>query len=573
MKKHHFLKKALFEKNHCLFVFSVTVLAFAYSLDVAFAWLMQELFDSAGSQGHFGLMELVVIFIVLFLVAVIAQLLFRVSHSRFVKKAMLQYRKTAMDKLLGHRLNDYKIANNSTFLSAMSNDLATIENSYLLGMFTISIKVIQLVLAFGMMLWYNWALTLISIVASLLAFAVSMLFGNRASTAEKLVSEKNDVSLGTIKEIIEGFPVIKAFKTEKPIAKLYEKSNQDLENAKYHRRMLLTLVNIVSQYTGSLVQVGIFFIGIYFAHCGYITVGVVMAFVQLMNYVLGPIEYLPEQISAWKAAKQLIYKLENLLSGSVSEQGEYELPVCEHDISFRNVSFGYEEGKNVLTDVNVVFEAGKRYAIVGPSGSGKSTLLNLMMHGSDDYQGSISIGGKELREISTESLYDNIAVVQQNVFMFDASIKENITLFRDFPDEEISRAVELSGLKALVEEKGLDYGCGEYGSNLSGGEKQRISIARSLLHKSVILLMDEATAALDAENTWAILSTLLSEDEGTTRIIVTHNLDEALLRKYDAVIVMKNGKLMEQGSFEELIEADGYFRSFYRIMETHGEKG
>lgn len=573
MKKNHFLKKALFEKNHCLFVFSVTVLAFANSLEVAFAWLMQELFDSAGSQGHFGLTELAVIFIVLFLVTVIAQLLFRVAHSRFVKNAMLQYRKAAMDKLLGHRLNDYKIANNSTFLSAMSNDLATIENSYLLAMFTISIKVIQLVLAFGMMLWYNWALTLISIVASLLAFAVSMLFGNRASAAEKLVSEKNDVSLGTIKEIIEGFPVIKAFKTEKPIAKLYEKSNQDLENAKYHRRMLLTLVNIVSQYTGSLVQIGIFFIGIYFAHCGYITSGVVLAFVQLMNYVLGPIACLPEQISAWKAAKQLIYKLENLLCGSVSEQGEYMLPVCGHDISFRNVSFGYEEGKNVLKDVDVVFEAGKRYAIVGPSGSGKSTLLHLIMHGSDDYQGSISIGEKELREISTESLYDNIAVVQQNVFIFDASIKENMTLFRDFPDSEISRAVELSGLKALVEEKGLDYGCGEYGSNLSGGEKQRISIARSLLHKSVILLMDEATAALDAENTWAILSPLLSEDEGTTRIIVTHNLDEALLRKYDEVIVMKNGKLMEQGSFEELIEADGYFRSFYRIMETHGEKG
>ncbi len=316
-----------------------------------------------------------------------------------------------------------------------------------------------------------------------------------------------------------------------------------------------------------------FFISIFFAHCGYITSGVVLAFVQLMNYVLGPIACLPEQISAWKAAKQLIYKLENLLSGSVSEQGEYTLPVCGHDISFRNVSFGYEEGKNVLKDVDVVFEAGKRYAIVGPSGSGKSTLLHFIMHGSDDYQGSISIGEKELREISTESLYDNIAVVQQNVFIFDASIKENMTLFRDFPDSEISRAVELSGLKALVEEKGLDYGCGEYGSNLSGGEKQRISIARSLLHKSVILLMDEATAALDAENTWAILSPLLSEDEGTTRIIVTHNLDEALLRKYDEVIVMKNGKLMEQGSFEELIEADGYFRSFYRIMETHGEKG
>ncbi|MDE5818622.1 MAG: ABC transporter ATP-binding protein/permease [Lachnospiraceae bacterium] len=425
---------------------------------------------------------------------------------------MLQYKKTAMETLLGHTLNDYKVADNSTFLSAMSNGLATIENNYLLGIFTITIRMIQLVVAFGMMLWYHWPLTLISIAASALAFAVSMLFGNKASTAEKLVSEKNAISLSTIKEIIEGFPVIKAFKTEKPVTKLYDKSNQNLENAKYSRRMILTLVNIVSQYTGALVHVGIFFLGIYFVHCGYITIGVAVAFVQLMNFVLGPIQTLPELLSAWKAAKQLIYKLENLLSGF-----------------------------------------------------GKSTLLNLLLHSNDGYQGNIFIGEKELRDISLESLYDNIAVVQQNVFIFDASMKDNITLFRDFPDAELSRAIALSGLKALIEEKGLDYDCGEYGSNLSGGEKQRISIARSLLHKSSVLLMDEATAALDAENTWSILSTLLSEDDKTTRIIVTHNLDEALLRKYDQVIVMKNGNVIEQGSFEELLAADGYFRSFYRI--------
>lgn len=113
---------------------------------------------------------------------------------------MLQYKKTAMETLLGHTLNDYKVADNSTFLSAMSNGLATIENNYLLGIFTITIRMIQLVVAFGMMLWYHWPLTLISIAASALAFAVSMLFGNKASTAEKLVSEKNAISLSTIKE-------------------------------------------------------------------------------------------------------------------------------------------------------------------------------------------------------------------------------------------------------------------------------------------------------------------------------------------------------------------------------------
>lgn len=565
MKKEHFLKKALFKNNHLIFILSVITLTIAYGLDVAFAWLMQELFDSTGNQGHFELSELVIIFISLFVVAIIAQLIFRVTKSRFAQKAMLQYKKTAMEKLLGNNLNDYKITNSSTYLSAMSNDLATIETNYLIGIFNILVQLIQLILALGMMLWYNWSLTLISIIASGAAFAVSMLFGNKVSAVEELVSEKNDISLGTIKEIIEGFPVIKAFKTEKQIEKLYDKTNWGLENAKYSRRMLLTLVNIISQYTGSLVQVGIFFLGIYFAHCGYITVGVVVAFVQLMNYVLGPIQYLPEAISAWKAAKQLIYKLEDLLITFEAEQGKYEISVSEHDIQLKGVSFGYEEGKDVLKDVNVTFEAGKRYAIVGPSGSGKSTLLNLILRNYDVYRGSISIDKKELRDITIESLYDNIAVVQQNVFIFDASIKDNITLFRNFSEEAVNQAVELSGLKMIVNEKGLDYGCGEHGTNLSGGERQRISIARSLLHKASILLMDEATASLDVENTRAILSTLLDEKSRRTRIVVTHNLDESLLRKYDEVIVMKDGKMIEKGSFDELLEADGYFRSFYKI--------
>lgn len=212
MNKKHFLKKALFKNNHLVFVLSVVVLAVAYALDVAFAWLMQELFDSVGNRGHFGLLELVIIFAVLFSVAVIAQLAFRTAHSRFVKKAMFQYKKTAVEKLIEHKLNDYKIANSSTFLSAMSNDLSTIENRYLLGMFTISIQAVQLVLALGMMLWYNWALTLIAIVASAIAFGVSMLFGNKASATEKLVSEKMISTLGQLRKLLKDFRLSKRLK-------------------------------------------------------------------------------------------------------------------------------------------------------------------------------------------------------------------------------------------------------------------------------------------------------------------------------------------------------------------------
>lgn len=566
MKKQHFIKIAIFKNNHMIFMLCIIMLVIAYGLDIAFAWLMQELIDSVNNPLGLNLYTLAILFIIFFTVAILSQLVFRLTYSRFMKKAMLQYKRCAMGKLLEHNLNDYKVSNSSTILSSMSNDLATVETNYLLGMFNITTQFIFLFLAFGMMIWYNWKLTIISIIASLLAFAVSMLSGNKSTTVEKIVSEKNDISLGTIKEIIEGLPVIKVFKIEKPIGDLYEKNNQSLESAKYKRRMLLKLVNIISEYTGSFVQVGIFFLGIYFAYSGYITLGVVIAFQQLMNYILGPIQSLPEYISKWRAARELIYKLEDLLSTSVINPGKYELSGSSCDIQLKDVCFGYEKDKDVLKDINLVFESGKKYAIVGPSGSGKSTLLDLLQSGNSDYRGSILYEEKELRDISIASLYDFISVVHQNVFIFDASIKDNITLFRDFSEEEISSAVKLSGLEDFVKEKKWSYICGEHGCYISGGEKQRISIARSLLHHSCIMLMDEATSSLDEENTREILTTLLAEEKGRTRIVVTHNLNEVLLRQYDEIIVLKDGNVIEKGKFDELLNNDGYFRSFYKVM-------
>ena len=174
----------------------------------------------------------------------------------------------------------------------------------------------------------------------------------------------------------------------------------------------------------------------------------------------------------------------------------------------------------------------------GASGSGKSTLLRLLMAGGSGYGGSIRYDGAELREVSTDSLYELVSLVEQNVFVFDSSIRDNITMFRDFPQEQVDRAVRLSGLQPLIEAKGESYQCGENGANLSGGERQRISIARSLLRQAPVLLVDEATAALDKETAFQVSGAILDLD-GLTRIVVTHALDEALLRRYDGILVLK----------------------------------
>ena len=183
-----------------------------------------------------------------------------------------------------------------------------------------------------------------------------------------------------------------------------------------------------------------------------------------------------------------------------------------------------------------------------------------------NYDGTICYDDTELREISSSNLYEIESIIQQNVFVFNATIKDNITMFRDFSEEQINEAIRLSGLSALIEEKGADYLCGENGSGLSGGEKQRVSIARSLLKKSQVLLVDEATASLDAETAYQVSSAILALKD-VTSIVVTHSLDEGLLKQYDGIITLKNGSIVETGTFHELLAKKGYFYSLFTIAQ------
>ena len=327
------------------------------------------------------------------------------------------------------------------------------------------------------------------------------------------------------------------------------------------------LVQMFGSVGGITAQLGVFIFGAYLAVSGKgITAGTTMIFVQLMNYVLSPIGTIPTCIAERKAAKALVEKIAGVLNTNVREETENEHRKIERSIVVKNLSFGYEPEKQVLKNINCTFELGRKYAIVGASGSGKSTMLNLLMASDHNYDGTIHYDDTELREISTSNLYEIESIIQQNVFVFNATIRDNITMFRDFPEEQINEAIRLSGLSALIEEKGADYLCGENGSGLSGGEKQRISIARSLLKKAQVLLVDEATAALDAETAYQVSSAILGL-ENVTSIVVTHSLDEGLLKQYDGIITLKNGSIVESGTFDELIAEKGYFYSLFTISQ------
>ena len=532
------------------------------------SWLIQVIIDlSTGADVGFSFSQVVQLTVAGILLEAFAYFLAYHSKPWFVAKGVGQYKEYVFTRLCQKGIGAFSKENSSLYISALSNDALTVEMSYLTNVFIIVENIAICIGAIVLMYYYSPLLTILSIVLALFPLAVSISTGNLVAKAEKTVSDKNETYMSTLKDSLVGFAVIKSFRAEAQMCRIFSEAVRNVTNAKTFRKKMSVLVNGLSVTSGTILQFGIFLIGAYLALNGYgLSAGSVLVFVQLLNFVIDPIRTIPQALAEIKASKMLIAKVADALEDHVREEGQDSKTVLDNGIVLRELSFGYEDEKPVLQNLNFTFDAGKSYAIVGASGSGKSTLLNLLMASNDSYTGSIYYDDTELRQISSESLYKMVSVVQQSVFVFNASIRDNITMFSDFPREEVDRAIELSGLSKLIEERGENYLCGENGSGLSGGEKQRISIARSLLRKSQVLLVDEATAALDAQTAFQVSNAILNL-KGMTRIVVTHALDENLLRRYDCVLALKNGSIAELGSFDALMEKKGYLYSLYTVSQ------
>lgn len=555
-----------YKKNKVFFLLSLVAAFLMSTMSLAASWLIQQLIDTiSGVEDAKGLGTLTILTGVLVLAILVLGLIEYVSKPRFMKKAMTGYKNYAFEKLTQKSINSFHDEATAMYISALSNDANSIEVNYLEKNFDLISNLVMFIGAFLMMLIYSPMLTGVVVLLTILPLMASLLVGNRLEQAEVTVSNKNESFLDTLKESIGGFSVVKSFKAEKAILQLFTKNNSSVEDAKYQKRKISIIIGIIGAVAGVIAQLGVFLAGAYFALSGnMVTPGVVIAFVNLMNFVIGPIGVLPEIFASRKASLALIEKLAAALNDNVRKEGKIIPKHLKNSIKIEELSFGYQDGDEILHNLNYEFEAGKSYALVGASGSGKTTLLNLLLAAHEDYSGKISFDGQELRDIDSESLYDLISVIQQNVVIFNASIRDNITMFQDVEKSKVDQVIEMSGLKTFMEEHGEDYLCGENGNALSGGEKQRISIARSLLRQASVLLVDEATAALDAKTAYQVSKSIL-EVEDLTRIVVTHSLEESLLRQYDEILVLKSGKIVETGKFQELMGQKGYFYSLYTV--------
>lgn len=562
------LRGQFFYKNIPIFCLAVFAALAAGSLNLILSWIIQQLMDTAaGKSGALSFRTLLLISAGFVLLCAGLSLLNYASQPRFLERAMRQYKDFAFKKLIEKSISSFRDESAAGYLSALTNDAASIETNYLAQMLAMITKAVTFIGALLLMCRYSLLMTAIAAGLTVLPLIASLLTGNRLQAVESRVSERNGEFTAALSDCLAGFTVVKNFKAEREIFRLFAQSNKALEHEKFTGRRIKTLVGMIGAVTGIFAQLGVFIAGVYLSmKGGSMTPGAVVLFVNLMNFIISPIAELPGLLACRKAALGLVDKLAAALERSSSREGSETLNRLEHGIRLENVSFAYEPGKTVLHGINAEFEAGKAYALVGGSGSGKSTLLNLLMAAETNYSGHIFADGIELSDISKESLYGTIAAIQQNVFVFNASIKDNVSMFRDFPKTEMDEAIARAHLGALIRERGEDYLCGENGSGLSGGEKQRISIARSLLKKSSVLLADEVTAALDAQTAHRVSSDIL-DLQGITRIVVTHTLEESLLRRYDKIFVLRGGRIEEAGSFADLMANKGYFYALFTVAQ------
>ena len=532
--------------------------------NIAFAYSIKGIIDSGMSQNKEALTQAVLVgATVIFIYAGLNFISLRLRN-KLVRQIMSRYKNKVFQSILDRDYRDFSKEKSGKFISVLTENMKKIEQDYLHQYFNISKNLSLMIFSLLAMFIGNWFLTLLVIIASIIPMMISGFIGQKSASLQKRAIIADQKYLAKVKDILAGFLVIKSFNVKDAICVDYSHETEKFDEINFIKGKFDVLANVISQLSGMIVFLVAFGGGMYLVFNGSTTIGSVTAIVQLVNFVVMPLNEVGMGMSKFREGQATLdaFEVKDVIELQTGETKEY----FDDVISFSNIDFSYPNTEEkIFNHLSLKIQKGEKIAIVGMSGSGKSTLLNLLLRFYDVTSGHISIDNQDIQAISAESLYNLMTIVQQDVYIFDDTLRANITLNQSFTDEEIKQAVQQSGLESYVleNESGLQALCGENGSNLSGGQKQRLSIARALIRKTPILLLDEATSSLDNQVTTEIENSIL-DIQDLTALVVTHKLNENILKRYDRILFMKAGDIVEDGSFGDLMDRRG---EFYKLFE------
>lgn len=455
-------------------------------------------------------------------------------------------------------------------MSRITNDLFDIGEFAHHGPEDFFIAIMTFIGAFIIMFNVNPTLALIAIVmVPFLTWLVTYSNIKMNNAWKEMYSKIADVN-GRVEDSVSGVRVVKSFTNEQFEMSRFKEQNSFFRSAKLYAYKVMAGTHSGIYMMTRLLTLVVLVVGAWLSFNGKLSYGELVSFVLYTNVLIKPVdkisallELYPKGMAGFKRFRDLIEQEPEVQD----KQGAIHIPSLKGDISFNEVSFYYDSSKQVLNNISFSLKAGETIAFVGPSGAGKTTICSLIPRFYDVNSGAITIDGIDLRDMTQKSLREQIGIVQQDVFLFTGTIRENIAYGKlDAKFEEIQAAAEKAHLKTFIEDlpDGYETQIGERGLKLSGGQKQRLAIARMFLKNPPILILDEATSALDTETEMIIQQSLTELAENRTTLVIAHRL--ATIRNADRVLVVTPNGIEEEGTYDELVAAGGVFANLHHIQ-------
>ena len=548
-------------------IITISLVALA---SICFDFLMGFIIDIFASGDSSKFLVITIVSISLIIIMFLTEYIDGIVMSSYIKNTVNYLRTDIFSKIINKDIKDFSLDNSGKYISILYNDIKIIEDSFFNNLFQVISCFISFIISLVVLFSISPSIVIFISIFGVLGFVIPNALSKKLVVQKSEYSQNLEEVTSITKDLFSGFEVIKGFNISNKINEIFKTASTNVEDSKKKYSILEAIMRGFSLSFSVTIYLGVLLLGGYLMYKESITVGTAIIIIQLSTHIVGPVKLSISLINQIRSVTLIADKIENILEDTNAYFEDTKLDSFSNSISIKNLDFSYSEERKALDNINLTFEKNKKYVIVGESGSGKSTLIKLIMRYYNDYSGNISIDNHDLKSIYSADLYKNMSMIQQNVFMFDDSIKENIRLYSTHDDNEILDSCKRAGLSKLIERlpEGINSLVGENGNKLSGGEKQRIAIARALINDTQILILDESTSALDNETAYNLEKSLLNLDD-LTLITVTHKLIKNILVDYDEIIVMKNGKIIEKGHFDKLINLKGYFYSLYIIQNDN----